>query len=176
LSFLAIDEDGHGKSDCGQAYGTQVAAEAARCSRAQAFACASTGQTSRWTEAKPSRSQSRGAENDADDAAMKRRTAIALAFVISAVGAATAAPEPERPPAAADPKACAPGEVSPPRDGREETTGAGNNLSDKLARTDGVICPPNVDPEIRAPTPETGRTPVIPPPGSPGGDPNIRPK
>jgi hypothetical protein len=50
-------------------------------------------------------------------------------------------------------------------------------LSDKLARSDGVLCPPTgVDPEIRAPTPETGNMPVIPPPGSPGGDPTIRPK
>lgn len=52
-----------------------------------------------------------------------------------------------------------------------------DNLSDRLARADGVICPPpGVDPEIRLPTPDTGRTPVIPPPGSPGGDPSIRPK
>jgi hypothetical protein len=29
---------------------------------------------------------------------------------------------------------------------------------------------------MRAPTPEGGNTPVIPPPGSPGGDPSIRPK
>jgi len=50
-------------------------------------------------------------------------------------------------------------------------------LGDKLAKSDGVLCPPSgVDPEIRAPTPDTGNTPVIPPPGSPGGDPNIRPK
>ena len=50
-------------------------------------------------------------------------------------------------------------------------------LTDKLARSDGVLCPPaGVDPEIRAPTPETGKTPVIPPPGSPGGDPTVRPK
>ena len=27
-----------------------------------------------------------------------------------------------------------------------------------------------VDPEIKAPTPDVGRMPVIPPPGSPGGD------
>ena len=48
---------------------------------------------------------------------------------------------------------------------------------DKLARSDGVLCPPTgVDPEIRAPTPETGNMPVIHPPGSPGGDPTIRPK
>ena len=45
-------------------------------------------------------------------------------------------------------------------------------LGDKLARSDGVLCPPaGVDPEMRAPTPEGGNTPVIPPPGSPGGDP-----
>ena len=35
-----------------------------------------------------------------------------------------------------------------------------------LARTDGVICPPESDPEIRVPTLDTGKTPVIPPPGS----------
>ena len=50
-------------------------------------------------------------------------------------------------------------------------------LGDKLARSDGVLCPPaGVDPEMRAPTPDTGNTPVIRPPGSPGGDPNLRPK
>jgi hypothetical protein len=58
------------------------------------------------------------------------------------------------------------------------TTGqAREPLGDKLARSDGVLCPPaGVDPEMRAPTPEGGNTPVIPPPGSPGGDPSIRPK
>ena len=46
-------------------------------------------------------------------------------------------------------------------------------LGDRLAKSDGVLCPPaGVDPEIRAPTPDTGNTPVIPPPGSPGGNPN----
>lgn len=54
---------------------------------------------------------------------------------------------------------------------------AGEALGDKLARSDGVLCPPSgIDPEIRAPTPETGDKPVIPPPGAPGGDPNFRPK
>jgi len=58
------------------------------------------------------------------------------------------------------------------------TTGqAGQPLSDKLAKSDGVLCPPSgVDPEIRAPTPDTGKMPVIPPPGGPGGDPSVRPK
>jgi hypothetical protein len=54
---------------------------------------------------------------------------------------------------------------------------AAEPLGDKLARSDGVLCPPaGVDPEIRAPTPDVGNTPVIPPPGSPGGDPTVRPK
>ena len=59
------------------------------------------------------------------------------------------------------------------------TVGQSNEpLSDKLAQSDGVLCPPSgVDPEIRAPTPpDTGKMPVIPPPGSPGGDPGLRPK
>ena len=52
------------------------------------------------------------------------------------------------------------------------------NPSDKLARTEGVICPPpEVDPDIRAPAPNEGSNmPVIPPPGSPGGDPSVQPK
>ncbi len=51
-------------------------------------------------------------------------------------------------------------------------------LGDKLARADGGLSPPaGVDPEMRAPPPtDGGNTPVIPPPGSPGGDPSIRPK
>jgi hypothetical protein len=50
-------------------------------------------------------------------------------------------------------------------------------LSDKLAKSDGVLCPPSgVDTEMRVPTPDSGTTPVIPPPGSPGGDQTVRPK
>ena len=53
-----------------------------------------------------------------------------------------------------------------------------DDLSEKLARSGGVICPPeHVDPEIRQPTPPTGGSmPVIPPPGSPGGDRSVQPK
>ena len=50
------------------------------------------------------------------------------------------------------------------------------NLSDKLAQSNGVICPPNLDPGMKAPTPNTGKMPIIPPPGSPGGNPNVQPK
>lgn len=77
-----------------------------------------------------------------------------------------------------DPKACAGSDT-------QATVGQGGdmqmrqngNLSEKLARSDGVICPPSqVDPEIRAPTPPGGAMPVIPPAGSPGGDQSVQPK
>ena len=82
-------------------------------------------------------------------------------------------------PQATDPKACSAEErlrVGPdgtprPLDPKAETP------TDKLARTEGVLCPPpNVDEDIKIPTPGAGVTPIIPPPGSPGGDPTVRPK
>ena len=48
-------------------------------------------------------------------------------------------------------------------------------LSEKLGQTNGVICPPDIDKGMKAPTPDAGKTPVIPPPGSPGGNPNVQP-
>ena len=57
--------------------------------------------------------------------------------------------------------------------------GAGS-LSERLERSEGVIAPadPGTDPGIVRPTPDAGASamPVIPPPGGPGGDPNVRPK
>ncbi|TCT02914.1 hypothetical protein [Aquabacter spiritensis] len=53
----------------------------------------------------------------------------------------------------------------------------GETLSDQLERHEGVIPPArNLDPELSHPAPATGTMPVIPPPGSPGGDPTIQPK
>jgi hypothetical protein len=42
----------------------------------------------------------------------------------------------------------------------------------------GVICPPEIEPRMTAPTPKTANTSVIPPPGAraPGGDPSLQPK
>jgi hypothetical protein len=65
---------------------------------------------------------------------------------------------------AADDKACS----------QQERTN--KTLSEKLDQTAGVICPPDIDPAIKAPTPNAGKTPVIPPPGSPGGDQTVQPK
>lgn len=81
-------------------------------------------------------------------------------------------------PAPADPKACAPGQrLELDDDGAPKGPAtSGQRLSDRLADTDGVLCPPHVDPDIRAPTPPGGALRVIPPPGSPGGDPSLQPK
>jgi hypothetical protein len=119
---------------------------------------------------------------------MRIKHALAIVCVLTAAFGATnaqAPPTPATPPAQTAPPAptanCAPMQPVPPRGTiapEGSTTGrAAEPLGDKLARSDGVLCPPaGIDPEIRAPTPETGDTPVIPPPGSPGGDPGIRPK
>ncbi len=65
---------------------------------------------------------------------------------------------------AADPTPCTPQEKS------------NQTLSEKLNQTKGVICPPEVDPGMKAPTPSTGDSAVIPPPGSSGGNQNVQPK
>jgi hypothetical protein len=105
---------------------------------------------------------------------MKASTIIPVASAALLFCAAMAASAQNRP-SAVDPKGCAPSERLQ-TDGKAPDGKAGDTLSDKLARSDGVICPPNVDPEIKAPTPEGGTMPVIPPPGSPGGDQSIKPK
>ena len=106
-------------------------------------------------------------------------------MAVPAVASAQAPPVPAKPPAETAPPIsannCAPMQPVPPHGtAMPEGTTTGQRaepLGDKLAKSDGVLCPPaGVDPEIRAPTPDTGNTPVIPPPGSPGGDPNVRPK
>jgi len=51
-----------------------------------------------------------------------------------------------------------------------------NSPSQRLNDTAAVICPPDVDPAMKAPTPSTSDKAVIPPPGTPGGNPNVQPK
>jgi len=57
-------------------------------------------------------------------------------------------------------------------------TPQGKPLGEKLARSNGVICPPDaVDPAIKAPTPQQGAMPIIPPPGTPGSsNQSVQPK
>jgi hypothetical protein len=81
------------------------------------------------------------------------------ALAVSLVGTSTAFAQ------APDPRGCTPQERS------------GQPLGQKLDQSNGVICPPDVDPAMKTPTPKSGDPSVIiPPPGSPGGDPNVQPK
>jgi hypothetical protein len=113
-------------------------------------------------------------------------TSLLTCVVLAASGTAIAQapptpatpPQQTAPPPPQTPQDCA---TTPPR-GKASPDGstvgrAGEALGDRLARSNGVLCPPSgVDPEIRAPAPETRDRPEIPPPGSPGGDPTVRPK
>ena len=119
---------------------------------------------------------------------MNRSLLFAAVLVASpTLAIAQSPPTPATPPAQTAPPApqassnCAPTRADGTRGSvttEGATTGqAAEPLGDKLAKSDGVLCPPsNVDPAMRAPAPEVGKMPVIPPPGSPGGDPNVRPK
>lgn len=50
-------------------------------------------------------------------------------------------------------------------------------LSDRLASSKGIICPPaGVDPAMQQRPQEGGTLKVVPPPGSPGGDQSVQPK
>jgi hypothetical protein len=115
-------------------------------------------------------------------------TGICLIAAAPAAAFAQAPPTQATPPAQAAPPNpdranttnCSPTRAAP-NDGtiKPGTTAGQSNepLGDKLAKSDGVLCPPpGVDPDMHAPTPNTGSMPVIPPPGSPGGDQSIRPK
>jgi len=117
---------------------------------------------------------------------MKRHILIlGVACVIAALVFAQAPPQtkPQVTPRAEqnDPDACSPTTLGQGADvdnkqGRDKTW-QDKNLSDKLARSNGVICPPShVDPDMRQPAQGGGNMPVIPPPGSPGGNQQIQPK
>jgi hypothetical protein len=93
------------------------------------------------------------------------RICLVLAVALGLVAVAAAAEEPSDRPAAGQPATPA----VPPASG---------TLSSDLNRSGGVIAPPaGIDPEIKQTPPPTGATmPVIPPPGTPGGNPTVKPK
>ena len=90
---------------------------------------------------------------------------VAASFILQAA---------DKPAPALDGTACPP-DVS----GEPPTVGSGSSepLSDKLAQSKGIICPPaSVDPKMPVTPPGGGRLKVVPPPGSPGGDQSVQPK
>jgi hypothetical protein len=80
--------------------------------------------------------------------------------------------------AAAQPAPQARPDQNCPPETRQNTPGSdsGATLSDKLDRSRGVICPPDVDAAMTQKPPAEGTLKVVPPPGSPGGDPKVLPK
>jgi hypothetical protein len=112
---------------------------------------------------------------------MRTKTLTALAVTVGTLSIPAARAQLERPVAPpalsqpSNPRNCPPG-VGNNAPSSNETT-ASRTLSDQLSQSKGVICPPTgVDPGISVPPTGGGRTPVIPPPGTPGGDPRIQPK
>lgn len=100
------------------------------------------------------------------------RTLILAVFIAGAAfGSAVAQPAGPTPQQGA---ACPPGAgPNAPAVGQ----GSDKPLSDQLADSKGVICPPaGVDSQMQKPPPEGGALKVIPPPGSPGGNPDVQPK
>ena len=102
-------------------------------------------------------------------------TAVVLAMTVEPCAAQNTQNTPA--PLTLDPKACSDEQRLQLPNTPAPQSGPNQNLSEKLERTEGVVCPPaGVDPEIAVSPPGGGKTPVIPPPGSPGGDPTVRPK
>jgi hypothetical protein len=91
-----------------------------------------------------------------------RRICLVIAGVLGLGAVVAAADEPNGHPGAGQP-------AVPPASG---------TLSSDLNRSGGVIAPPaGIDPEIKQTPPPTGaKMPVIPPPGTPGGDSAVKPK
>jgi hypothetical protein len=97
------------------------------------------------------------------------RTALTLALMLWVSAAAAQTTPPQSTPA--PDHRCSP-------EARRAAPGAnpGTDLSERLADSRGVICPPGVDPGMTQPPPAGGALKVVPPPGSPGGDPQVQPK
>jgi hypothetical protein len=114
---------------------------------------------------------------------MRAATMISSMFFAAGVGLAAAQPNPPASPVPdtscrPDTRETAP---TPPTVGsgnpRSESGGGARDLSDRLAESKGVICPPRgVDPEIELTPPPGGDIKIIPAPGASGGNPNVQPK
>jgi hypothetical protein len=98
----------------------------------------------------------------------KRSTAsLALALVVGLLpGVSLMGVQAQTAPGAPGTSSTIPEKVQPQPDASTEGRSSGENLSDKLDQTNGVIpAPKGVDPEIRKPTPAAPNTmPIIPPP------------
>jgi hypothetical protein len=96
-----------------------------------------------------------------------------ILFAFALASAVTSAAAQTTPPAEV-PKDCPPGvgANAPVIGGDSKGT-----LSDKLASSQGIICPPaGIDSGMQQQPQEGGSIKIVPPPGSPGGDQRLQPK
>lgn len=107
------------------------------------------------------------------------RTLSVTALILVAVPAMAQNPQPTSPtnptvPVAPPSAASPPPEKIAPPDGTMQN----GTMSDRLSQQKGTIKPPNVDPgmTVSPPAHSGATTPIIPPPGSPGGNPSVVPK
>jgi hypothetical protein len=108
---------------------------------------------------------------------MRTQNVVAVLATVGALSIPTAQAQLNRP--VAPPALSQPSNPCRPSVGNNATSNetTGSTLSDQLSQSKGVICPPaGIEPGISVPPSGEGRTPVIPPPGTPGGDPSIQPK
>jgi hypothetical protein len=119
------------------------------------------------------------------------RALIAAMLLCANIGTAGAQPQDAKSSAAANPSPADPSSAdqsqAPPNSGntgqaspqaQSNSDAVSGSLSHELNRSGGVIRPPPTHDRGVVPPPNQGvsRTPVIPPPGSPGGNPAIQPK
>jgi hypothetical protein len=102
---------------------------------------------------------------------------IALPCVAGAQNPQPAPPHETHPPVA-PPNASQPVPEQIAPGGSTSATPDKDSLSERLAKQHGTLDPPKVDPGIQAPIPAQtqGAMPVIPPPGTPGGNQSVVPK
>jgi len=106
------------------------------------------------------------------DSMLRTLSLTALILTAAPAIAQTSGPaSPANPTVQAAPPTVAP---APP----EKIAPATPDMSNRLSQQRGTITPPNVDPgmTVSPPARGAGTTPVIPPPGSPGGNPSVVPK
>lgn len=107
---------------------------------------------------------------------MRLMTLTLAASLMAGSALAQAGPD-ARDPNMPDPRNTIPEKIEPRDPATTGSVGADETLSNRLNRTDGVIRPPmGTTPDMSITPPDTGTTPVIPPPGAPGGNQAIQPK
>ena len=108
---------------------------------------------------------------------MKRSITLATSLLLLGTGLASAQTQPAQP---KQPTPSVPNTTTTQCAQGGATTGSGqpgSNLSDKLAQSNGVLCPPATsDHGMQVAPPQGGALKVLPPPGSPGGDQKTVPK